>query len=293
VLYASRENRRHPHLDDKILTDWNGLTIAAMAYAARVFDSSKYRNAAANAARWLLDTMRTSDRGLLHRWHRGHRGITGFLDDYAFLVWGLIELYETTYEPLWLADACELTREMISRFGEREHGGFFSTPDTDTSLPVRRKELYDAAYPSGNAVAILNLVRLSRLTGDDSFECEARKAVALFAPQVSRAVSAHTMLMTALELMQGETSEVVLAGDCDAADTQTLIQTLNRTYLPRTTVIFRPSNAPEPEIDRLAPFALSCTSIDGRAAAYICRNHVCGLPVTDAGEMLSRLRTSE
>jgi uncharacterized protein len=293
TLLASREKRSHPLLDDKILTDWNGLAIAALAYAARIFDDNEYRDAALRAAGWLLATMRASDGELLHRWHGSHAGIAGTLDDYAFLVWGLIELYETTFDPTWLAEACALTREMNNRFGDTEHGGFYSTPTTDTSLPIRRKELYDAAYPSGNAIAILNLVRLSRLTGNNSYECEAQRAVDLFAPHLSRSVSAHTMLMTALELMKHETSEVVIAGDPDANDTQTLIRTINRTYLPYTTVLVRPSNSIISAIDRLAPFASSCASIEGRATAYVCRDHICGLPVTGVGKLLTLLTTSE
>jgi len=164
TLLAARDERPRPGLDDKILTDWNGLVIAALATAARTFDNAEYEEAAVEAADFLLDTMRDDEGRLLHRYRDGDAAIRAHLDDYAFLTWGLIELYETTFHARWLDEALALLDESLDHFWDGDEGGFFLTADDGEELIVRPKEISDGAKPSGNSVQLANLLRLARLT---------------------------------------------------------------------------------------------------------------------------------
>ncbi|MCP5116850.1 MAG: thioredoxin domain-containing protein, partial [bacterium] len=170
TMFEVREKRVHPYKDDKVLTDWNGLMIAALARAARVFDDPACLAAAEKAMSFNRKEMRTDQGRLLHRYREGSAGIDGGVDDYAFMVWGLIELYQSSFDSSWLKEALELNRLMLDLFWDEEHGGFYVSADDAESLIVRQKEGYDGAIPSGNSVAMLNLVRLGRITADPELE---------------------------------------------------------------------------------------------------------------------------
>jgi len=169
LLFKVREKRVHPDKDDKILVDWNGLMIAALARASNVLSEPRYLQAAVTAAGFISERMEEENGTLYHRYAKGERAIEGFLDDYAFLVWGLVEIYEASFEMEYLQAAVELTNTMISRFWDDEDGGFYFTAK-GTENPVSRiKQVYDGALPSGNSVALLNLLRLALLTGDSKY----------------------------------------------------------------------------------------------------------------------------
>ncbi|PSQ69060.1 MAG: thioredoxin domain-containing protein, partial [Bacteroidetes bacterium QH_1_64_81] len=170
TLLEARSERTRPHLDDKVLTDWNGLMVAALATAARVFDDPDYEAAARRTAQFLLDTMRDAEGRLLHRYREGEAGIQATLDDYAFLTWGLLELYETTFELQWLRAAQEHLDASLDHFWDAEGGGFYMTPDDGEALIVRPKEATDGAMPSGNSIQLMNLLRLARFTGRTGYE---------------------------------------------------------------------------------------------------------------------------
>ena len=163
-LFDVRDKRVHPHKDDKILADWNGLMIAALAKGAQVFDEPKYAEVAKRAADFILTDMRRADGRILHRYREGHAAIQANADDYAFLIWGLLELYETIFDVHYLRTALDLNSEMIKYFWDEQDGGFYFTADDAEELIVRQKEIYDGAIPSGNSVAVLNLFRLARIT---------------------------------------------------------------------------------------------------------------------------------
>ena len=175
-LFRARERRVRPHRDDKILTSWNALMIAALARGARVLGDEGYADAAEKAARFILRRMRREDGRLLARYRDGEAAILAFLDDYAFLAWGLMELYEATLRIDYLRQAADLTREMIDLFGDKEEGGFFFYGADGEELLTRPKEIYDGATPSGNSVAAYNLIRLARLLADPRLEEEAEAA---------------------------------------------------------------------------------------------------------------------
>ena len=287
-LFAAREKRIHPGKDDKILTDWNGLMIAALAKAAQILDDPTYALAARRAADFVLTSLRRPDGRLLHRF-RGGPGIEGTLDDYAFMVWGLLELYETIFEAWYLRTALELNKVMIDHFWDDENGGFFFTPDDGEPLPARMKEIYDGAVPSGNSVAMLNLIRLSHLTGVHTFEEFAEKIGRSFSEQISAQPAAHAMFMAALDFAGGPAHEVVLVGTSQDPDADRLVKALRSRFTPNKSVIrVRPGQESE-EIFRLAEFTRSLRPIDGKPTAYVCANHACELPTTDPVKMLELL----
>ncbi len=280
LLFEQREQRPRPGLDDKVLTDWNGLMIAALAKAGRVFDAPDLTDAAKTAATFVLETLRTEDGSLLHRYRNGDVAIRAHLDDYAFLVWGLIELYETTFDARWLGEALCLTEEMIDQFWDEGRGGFFLSADDAEPLIVRQKELQDAAIPAGNSMALLNLIRLARLTGRTEYEDRADTLAQFAAPQVRSQPSAFTGLLLGLNMAFTDAREVVIAGAADAADTQALIEAVRGVYAPETAVLHRPERD-DPLIATYAPFVEPHRPQNGQAAAYICEQFQCQAPTTD------------
>ena len=290
ALFTHREKRVHPGKDDKVLTDWNGLMIAALAKAAAAFAEDTYAEAARRAARFVLETMRAEDRRLLHRWRNGHAGIGGHLDDYAFLAWGLLELYEATLEAAWLEEAVQLAETMKTRFWDEENGGFYLTAEeSGEDLIVRPKELYDGAIPSGNAVALLVLLRLGRLTGEARWEETADALLRWAAAQVRQHPSGFTALLMGLQFALGPTHEVVVVGEPGAADTEAMLQALRTSYLPGKVLLFRPAAEKAPRIADVAPFVQAQRALEGKATAYVCENYQCQAPTSDVDEVLSLL----
>jgi uncharacterized protein YyaL (SSP411 family) len=214
-LLSARAERVRPRRDEKILTDWNGLMVAALARTGCVLDEPLYLDAARAAAGFIRTQMRTPDGRLLHRWCGGEPAMAGNLDDYAFAIWGLIELYEAGFAVDDLRMALELQRGLTDRFRDPE-GGFFFTPDDGEELLTRLKESHDGAVPSGNAVTLMNLIRLGRMTGDPSLEEEAAKLSRAFAESIRRIPSAHAQWLVALEMLAAPPCEVVIAGRPEA-----------------------------------------------------------------------------
>ena len=287
-LLNHRAKRERPHRDDKILTDWNGLMIAALAKAARAFEAPEYVEAATRAADFLLDEMRTESGGLLHRYRRredgsADAGIRAHLGDYAFLCWGLTELYEATFEARRLRAAAELADAMHARFADAEAGGYFLAAEGGDELVARQKTFQDAAMPSGNAGALLANLRLARLTGRPDFAERADALLDAAAAHVRRQPSGFTGLLCGLLMATGPSREVVVSGDPEAEDTQSLLAVVRRPYRPETVTLLRPPDGPDgapPEISEVAPFTEAQRPVDGEAAAYVCENHACRRPVT-------------
>ena len=288
-LFTAREKRIHPLKDDKVLTDWNGLMAAAMAKAGRVFGNQEWVSAAERAVNFVLATMRAEDGRLMHRYREGSASVRAFLDDYVFLTWACLELYHATADPRHLRRAVDLQDETVNRFWDDDNGGFYFTADDAEELLVRQKEVYDGAVPSGNSVAMANLVQLSRLTGRTAFDDRSAAVAAAFANEVARMPSAHTHLMTALQAAAGPSLEVVITGDPGAPDTAQLMQAVRTRYLPHAVVLVVPDGRSGEQIRRLAPFTESYASIDGTAAAYVCRDFQCKLPTTDPAKLAELL----
>jgi uncharacterized protein YyaL (SSP411 family) len=249
-----------------------------------------YSLAARRAADFILSRMHGPDGRLLNRYREG-AGIEAYLDDYSFMIWGLIELYETVFDTQYLQAALDLTKVMIDHLWDNESGGFYFTPDDGERLLVRNKEIYDGAVPSGNSVAMLNLLRLSRLTGNHQYEELADKIGQTFSIQVSRQPAAYAMLMSSLDFGLGPAYEVVVVGDPDAQDTIEMLKALRSRYIPNKVVILVDSGeVSSPAIHRLAEFTKDLSTIEGAATAYVCANQSCELPTTDAAGMLELLK---
>jgi len=288
-LFTYREKRIHPHKDDKILTDWNGLMIAAFAKGARVFDEPRYAEAAKATVDFILKNMRKSDGRLLHRYRDGQAALPAQVDDYAFLIWGMLELYETIFEVRYLQTALDLNRDLMKHFWDDNNGGFYFVADDGENLLVRQKEIYDGAIPSGNSLAMLNLLRLGRITANYDFEEKAARIGRAFSRNVKQSPSAYTQLMVAVDFGVGPSYEVVIAGNSQAEDTKEMLKAIRTQFIPNKVVILRPTEQESPDIDRLAEFTKSQASIDGRATAYVCLNYNCKFPTTDITKMLDLL----
>ena len=288
-LFTAREKRVHPGKDDKVLTDWNGLMIAALARAGQALGRPDYIAAAEKAAAFILDTLR-DDRGrVLHRYRNGQAGITGHLDDYAFMTWGLLELYEATFKTTYLETALALNSIMLDQFWDEQGGGFFLTADDGEALLVRNKDIYDGAIPSGNSVAAMNLLRLGRMTVNPALEQQAAALGRAFSGLVHQSPTGFAQLLSAVDFGVGPAYEVVIAGKPGSADTENMLAALRRAYHPNIVVIFHPMGKGEADIVRLAPFIKTQVSLDGQATAYVCHNYACQRPTTDVEVMLAAL----
>ncbi len=278
-LFVARKRRQAPAKDDKILTDWNGLAIAALAKAANVFNEQPLLQAAERAANFILDNMRQEDGSLFHRYSKGEKAFEGFLDDYAFLTWGLLELYEVTFNDIYLRTATNLNERMIERFWDTQNGGFYNSPGkTETSMP-RMKQLYDGALPSGNSVALLNLLKLSRLTNNSKLENMAEKTLRFFAGEVQASPDAYTFSLVALDFALGPSYSVVVVGDLQKSDTQEMLRIFRKEYLPNLTLsLIHPGQT-----------GLGYEQLEGQVTAYVCRGKTCMPPTNNLAKMLDLL----
>jgi uncharacterized protein YyaL (SSP411 family) len=296
-LYTIRNKRVRPHKDDKILTDWNGMMIAALAFGAQVFDSEKLRNAAEKAAEFILNNLYLeSETRLLHRYRDGEAAVLGFLNDYAFLSWGLIELYEATFNSKYLEFAEKFTTQMLEHFWDFKDSGLFFTPDDNEELILRNKESYDGALPSGNSVAFNNLVRLSRLTKDHALEEKATDLGRGISKIVKHAPSAHTMLLCGLDFVLGQNFEVLIEGDFEQKETKEMLNAIRTNFIPNKIVHFnlkQKSILKEPDKDlftfKLPDPSKHQTGNSKKPLAYVCVNYSCQRPTSDISEMLKQL----
>ena len=288
-LFAFRKKRVHPFKDDKILTDWNGLMIAAFAKGAQVFDNSEYAEAAKRAADFILKNLRTSNGDLLHRYRDGDASINANLDDYVFLIWGLIELYETTFDVHYLQTAIELNEVSLKNFWDDKNGGFYFTSDKNKDLLIREKEIYDGAVPSGNSVAMLNLLRLARITADIELEKKAAQISRIFSKNIKQNPTAYTMFMTAVDFSVGPSFEIAVVGKPEAEDTKSILRALRENFIPNKVVILVPEEQGLRAITKIAEFTKYYSTIDNKATVYVCQNYKCESPTTDVKKMLELL----
>ncbi len=287
VLLAHREKRIHPFKDDKVLTDWNGLMIAAYAKGAQVLNEPKYARIAAKAADFLLQTLRQPNGRLLKRYRDGKAGLTAHVDDYAFTVWGLLELYRASFEIKYLREAVSLNDTMMRHFLD-DKGGLYTTPSDGEKLLVRQKEFYDGALPSGNSVAALNLLQLAHITGNERYAESATGILSASGKAVQEFPLAFTHLLSALDFQSGPVAELVVAGERSDRRTMDLLRAANQNHLPRTVLLLR-SKVDADALARVAPFTSSLRATDGKPAAFVCRNSTCQLPTNDVKQMLKNL----
>jgi uncharacterized protein YyaL (SSP411 family) len=292
-LFAVREKRAHPHKDDKILTDWNGLMIAALARGAQVFDEPDYTKAAYRAMDFIFQSLQTKDGRLLHRYRKGEAAIDAKVDDYAFVVWALLELYEATFQTKYLRKALEYHSRLFSHFLDDKNGGLFFTSSDAEELLTRPKELYDGAIPSGNSVAFINSLRISRITGDADADKKANEIYRAFQAQAEAMPTAFTQFLCGLDFAIGPSSEVIIAGDIEKSDTQELLHALRKNFAPNKVVILRSEKSAKPDIESIAPFVKSHSGINGKATAYVCINYTCALPTNDPQKIMRLIENEQ
>jgi len=288
-LFSYRSRRVRPQKDDKILADWNGLMIAALSEGARVLRMDTYREKAKAAIDFVCRRLRDGSGRLLHCLRGDGLGIPANLDDYAFFIWGLIHYYQASFDTECLKLALSLQEDCTKYFLDAKSGGFFFTSHNGENTVFRKKEAYDGATPSGNALTAVNLIRLSRLTGRSDLEEDARRVVLAFSGTMARLPSACSCFMTALNLLEIDSREVVVVGAPGALDTDAMLRRLAGCYLPELAILYRPANEPSPEIARIAPFTEHMSAKADQATAYVCHGKTCLEPTTDKDEMIKRL----
>jgi len=280
TLYALRSRRVWPGLDDKVLTSWNGLMLAAMADAGRALEREDYTTAAIANAEFLRRTMRTESGRLYRTWKAGSDAkYNAYLEDHAFLAEGLLALYEATFDERWFEWARELAGIMQTHFEDQENGGFFDTSNDHEALIHRPKDLQDNAIPSGNSVAATVLSKLSLLTGDGSLQSIAERSIATMTKLMGQYPTGFGQWLQASSFMLGEPMEIALVGT--PTDLAPLLEVVNAKYRPFKVVAAAPTGA------SMVPLLHDRPAVDGRGTAYVCRNFVCKAPVTDP-EALAR-----
>ncbi len=266
--------------------------IAALAKAGRAFNKKQYADAAQKSAKFILENMRDEHSELFHRYRNGEAGIQGYLDDYAFFIWGLLELYETTFDVSYWQIALKLNETALNQFWDSKNHGFYFTAEDAEKLLVRKKEVYDGAIPSGNSVMMWNLLSLARMTGNVELENKANLIARAFSSQVTQNPNAYTMLLSAFDFAVGPSYEVVVVGNFKSDDTEGMFTALHQRYIPNKVTLFLPVQD-KADLTYMAQFTENFESIDGKPTAYVCSNFQCELPTTEVEKMLSLLGAND
>jgi uncharacterized protein YyaL (SSP411 family) len=285
-LLEERSRRPRPHLDDKILTAWNGLMISAFAKGAQALDEPRYLDAADRAAEFILSRMYDAKTGtLLRRYRDGDAAIAGFLDDYAFFAQALLDLYETDFRFERIEVAMRLADMMIERFEDPVHGAFFSSAEGDESLVLRMKDDYDGAEPSGNSVALAVLLKLAQISDEPRYREAAERTLKGLSGRISGQPVAVPQMLAALDTWLGPRREIVVVGDLNDERTRAFLRELRSRFLPKSIVLLVDSDETRA---KLAHFT-DMQQIGGTTTAYVCENYACRLPTSDLtkfGELL-------
>lgn len=288
-LFERREKRIHPLKDDKILTDWNGLMIAAFAMGGRVLKSEKYTQAAERSAEFIYGNLIDDDGRLLHRYRTGESGLQASVEDYAFLIWGLLELYESTFDVKYLTRAIELQKIQDEFYWDEDNLGYFFSPSDGEELITKTKEVYDGAIPSGNSVSALNLLKLGRLLANTEYENKSIDIGISFSKQVKNNVRGSTMLLSAVDYSLGPAYEIIIVSKSEFTDDD-IINRINETFIPNKVILFVNESIEDNAIYELAGYTKNYPAIDNKTTAYICKNYTCNLPVTDPEEVLKLIK---
>ncbi|MRG85664.1 thioredoxin domain-containing protein [Salinibacillus xinjiangensis] len=284
-LFEERSKRVYPHLDDKVLTAWNALMIAALAKASKVYGENKYLKAAKKALSFIQQQLVVDGR-LMVRYRDGQVQNKAFIDDYAFLLWAHVELYEATYDISYLDKSESWVQEMIDLFWDEEHGGFYFYGSDSESLITREKEIYDGAIPSGNSVAAFILTKLGYLTGHTEWLEQVEEMYYTFQESVNDYATGSTQFLQSLLLTEFTSKEVVILGDRTDKQRQELLIHIQKHFLPNVAVLVGES---EDQLGNIAPFTKEYRKIEGQTTIYVCENFACQRPTTDIDVALSNI----
>jgi len=289
-LFSIRARRPRPHLDDKIIAAWNGLMISAYARGARVLDEPRYLEIATRAAKFLRKNLYEEKSKLLYRNYRdGRSDIEGFADDYAFMIQGLLDLYEASFDVEWLKFAVELQEAQDRLFFDQKKGGYFSTSGEDKSVFLRLKDDNDGAEPAASSVAAMNLLRLSQIRDDKQRSERARKTIDAFATTLSHFSSAMPQMLVALDAALSKPRQIVIAGKKDAFETKALLREVNGQFLPKTVLVLADAAEGQKYLGEKNEAIRAMSPINGKSAAYVCENFTCKAPVTGPEELAKLL----
>lgn len=289
-LFDKRKERPRPHLDDKTITAWNGLMISAFARAHQVLEDRDYLEAARAAANVIRTKLHDEQRGvLLRRYRRGAPGIDGYLDDYAFLIRGLLDLYEASFEVDFLTWAVTLQNQQDEFFRDERAGGYFSTSGHDETVLLRMKDEHDGAEPSANSISALNLLRLGQMTDNKHYRDQADKTMKAFAQQLKRAPHAMPLMVAAFARHIDNSKQIIIAGDPEAEDTKHLLREVHARFIPDKILMLVDGGDSQKTLARQFAFIESVKRIDGKATAYVCENSVCKPPTNDASTLAKLL----
>jgi uncharacterized protein len=280
ILFEEREKRIPPFKDDKILTDWNGLMIAALSVASFTFGNKEFAVAAKKAYNFITENLTSEDGRLFHRYRDGETLEISILDDYAFLVWGLLELYEATFEVKYLTDAVRMNDLMIEDFYDKDNGGFFLNSANGEKLITKSKDFYDGAIPSGNSIATSNLLRIYNITAKLEYKNIIDKTLSIFNSTVKDYPQGYSSFLGSLFMVFGESREIVVCGNPDSKDTEKMLEIIRGIYLPGKTILLK-THDNEDQITSLAPYTADMIQIGGKATVYICSGFSCAQPVND------------
>jgi uncharacterized protein YyaL (SSP411 family) len=288
-LFEARAKRPRPQVDDKTIAAWNGLMISGFARAFQVLGEDKYLASARAAADFIRRKLYDAKSGtLLRRYWRGDAGIEGYLDDYAFLIQGLLDLYEASFDVDDLMWALALQKKQDDLFWDTGAGGYFNTGGTDATILLRLKEDYDGAEPSANSVAVLNLSRLAQMTDSaDSAEYgqKADRTLAAFSRVLTAAPHAMPQMMSAFAFRLDKPRQIVIAGTPDAPDTRALMRAVHERFLPNKILLLADGGAGQKTLALHNEFVGGLVRIDGKATAYVCEDYACRLPTSDVATM--------
>lgn len=280
VLLEARGKRQHPHLDDKVLTAWNGLMISGLAKAANVLGEKEHLESAKRCAQFLYDKLSNNGRELRRSWREGNSTVPAFAPDYAMLIQGLLDLYEASFEIKWLKWAVTLQDEFEAKCGDPEKGGYFSVSKSIPNSVLQVKEDYDSAEPSPNSVAALNLLRLGKMMADDTYRAQAEKVLKLFGHSLTKSPFSVPVMVSALDFMQHGEMEIVLAGTPGEAGFDALAAEVRKRYLPHAVILHADGGEGQQFLSMKNEALGAMKPVDGKAAVYICRNRACQAPVT-------------
>jgi len=289
-LFDVRSKRPKPHLDDKIITAWNGLTISAFAKAYQILGQQRFLDIADNAARFIMAKLFDAKTATLARRYRdGEARFEGTLQDYSFLIQGLLDLYEASFNIRWLENAITLTNTQDQIFRDAAAEGFFDGTGKDSSVLIRTKEDYDSAEPTGNSVAALNLLRLAQMTDNTKWRSLSEENVRAFGLRLQRTPEAMPQMLVALDWLRSTPKEVIIAGQRESATTKALLAEVHNHFVPHKVLLLADGSEGQRKLQALLPFIEGMRMKDGKATAYICENYACQLPTTDpaaAGRIL-------
>jgi uncharacterized protein YyaL (SSP411 family) len=285
-LWSIRSKRPRPHLDDKIIASWNGLMISAYARAAQVSNEPRYLESATRAAKFLRAHLYDDSRKILFRNYRDGRGqVEGFADDYAFVIQGLLDLYEASFDISWLRFALELQETQDRLFLDQKNGGYFSTSGQDKSVVLRMKDDNDSAEPAASSVAALNLLRLAQFHDDKQMEERGKKTISAFSATLARFPSAMPQMLVALDFSLNKPRQIVVAGKPDAPETRALLAEVHRFFLPNKILLLADGAEGQKYLGEKNEAIRAMALVDGKSAAYVCENFTCKAPVTDPAEL--------